>query len=33
MSELFQNILASIVGVIFAKWVDGMWPSKELIEK
>lgn len=29
MLEICQSILASVVGVIFAKWVDSIWPSKE----
>ena len=30
MSPLFQSILVSIISVLFTKWVDSIWPSKEL---
>ncbi|MDP3268528.1 MAG: hypothetical protein Q8M40_05705 [Legionella sp.] len=30
MSALFQSILASIISVMFSKWLDSIYPSKEL---
>jgi len=30
MLPLFQSILVSIIGVIFSKWLDSIYPSKEL---
>lgn len=30
MSPFFQSILVSIISVIFTKWLDRIWPNKEL---
>lgn len=30
MSAFFQSILASIISVLFSKWLDSIYPSKEL---
>ncbi|MGQ3890773.1 hypothetical protein [Legionella sp. CNM-4043-24] len=30
MSAFFQNILASVISVIFSKWLDRVYPGKEL---
>lgn len=33
MSAFFQSTLATIIGVIFSKWLDSIYPSKELSKK